>query len=33
VVACGDTDMALYPKGGITASTQTVGVMQIGAGA
>jgi len=32
VVAIHDTDMALYPKGGITASTQEVGVMQLGAG-
>jgi len=28
-----DTDMALFPKGGITTSTQNVGVMQLGAGA
>ena len=27
-----EADRALYPKGGITASTQTVGVMQRGAG-
>lgn len=32
VVPIHDTDMALYPKGGITASTQEVGVMQLGAG-
>ena len=32
VVSINDTDMALYPKGGITASTQVVGVMQLGAG-
>ena len=32
VVSINDTDMALYPKGGITASTQEVGVMQLGAG-
>lgn len=27
-----DTDMALFPKGGVTASTQEVAVMQLGAG-
>ena len=32
VVARHDTDMALYPKGGVTASTQECGVMQLGAG-
>ena len=32
VVATDDTDSALYPKGGATASTQECGVMQIGAG-
>ena len=32
VVPMDDTDMALYPKGGITASTQDCGVMQVGAG-
>lgn len=32
VVACQDVDMVLYPKGGITASTQSCGVMQRGAG-
>jgi len=32
VVPLNDTDMALYPKGGATASTQEIGVMQIGAG-
>ena len=32
IVSINDTDMALYPKGGITASTQNCGVMQNGAG-
>jgi len=32
VVARHDTDMALYPKGDATASTEEVGVMQLGAG-
>jgi hypothetical protein len=32
IVSINDTDMALYPKGGITASTQDCGVMQLGAG-
>jgi hypothetical protein len=32
VVPMDDTDLALYPKGGITASTQNCGVMQRGAG-
>ena len=32
VVSIHDTDMALYPKGGITASTQECGIMQLGAG-
>lgn len=32
VVSINDTDMALYPKGGVTASTQEVGVMQLGSG-
>ena len=27
-----NVDMALYPKGGVGASTQTIGVMQVGAG-
>lgn len=31
-VAMDDVDMALYPKGGAVASTQTIGVMQVGAG-
>lgn len=31
VVACNEADMALYPKGGITASTQWCGIMQVGA--
>lgn len=33
VVPMDEADMALYPKGGATASTQTVGVMVRGAGA
>jgi hypothetical protein len=33
VVGCNTTDMALYPKGGITASTQECGVAQRGFGA
>ena len=32
VVSMDETDMALYPKGGATASTQNCGVMQVGAG-
>jgi hypothetical protein len=32
-VASDEVDMALYPKGGVTASTQRCAVMQIGAGA
>jgi len=32
VVPAQDTDMALYPKGGITASTQDCAIMQLGAG-
>ena len=32
VVSRHDTDMALYPKGDNTASTEEVGVMQLGAG-
>ena len=32
-VAANDTDLALFPKGGIVASTQEVAVMQRGAGA
>ena len=32
VVPCNEVDRALYPKGGITASTQECGVMQRGAG-
>lgn len=32
VVGCDDVDMALYPKGDATASTQECGVMQRGAG-
>jgi len=32
VVPRNDTDMALYPKGGVTASTQECAVMQVGAG-
>lgn len=32
VVPCNEADMALYPKGGATASTQWCGVMQRGAG-
>ena len=32
IVARHDTDMALYPKGGVTASTEECGVMQLGAG-
>jgi hypothetical protein len=32
VVPMDDVDMALYPKGGATASTQTCGIMQVGAG-
>jgi hypothetical protein len=31
-VSMDDTDMALFPKGGAVGSTQTIGVMQIGAG-
>ena len=33
VVPCNEADMALYPKGGATASTQDCGVCQKGAGA
>lgn len=33
VVPCSDDDRALYPKGGITASTQECGICIIGAGA
>lgn len=32
VVSINDTDMALFPKGGATASTTEMGVMQLGAG-
>ena len=32
IVSRNDTDMALYPKGGVTASTQDCGVMQLGSG-
>jgi len=32
IVPANETDMALYPKGGATASTQNCGVMQLGAG-
>jgi len=32
VVSADDTDMALFPKGGITASTQECAIMQLGAG-
>lgn len=32
IVSINDTDMALFPKGGVTASTEEVGVIQLGAG-
>ena len=32
VVSINDTDMALFPKGDNTASTETCGIMQLGAG-
>lgn len=32
IVSINDTDMALYPKGDATASTEDCGVMQLGAG-